>query len=252
MPRPAAVLLLLVCLLPAGCARVGGDPAQWSHNTVMPLSEEGTVGQTFGVASEALVGVDVLMATFGQMADPAGALEVDLRDAATGDALASTTTPGGAITDNSWSPVRFDPPVKVDGPVAIELSWRGASPVAVRANRPREQVDGETLVNDPYPDGQLLLDGEPATGDLAFRVVGSNGPEVLPATVAGLLRSAVSGLLQQPLFAAAWSGLLLGCVALVVVGTVRHRRRHAAPQLAEGGRDEQGGGDGEGGPDEAE
>jgi hypothetical protein len=251
MPLRAAVLLLL-CLLLAGCARVGGDPAQWSHNTVMPLSQEGTIGQTFGVASDALVGVDVLMATFGQVADPAGALHVDLRDATTGDALATTTTPGGAITDNAWAPVRFDPPVDVDGPVAIELSWAGASPVAVRANRPRGQVEGETLVNDPYPDGQLLLDGEPATGDLAFRVVGSNGPQVLPATVARLLRGAVSGLLEQPLFAAAWSGLLLGCLVLAVAGTLHHRRRHAAPQLAKGGGDEQGGRDGERGPDEAE
>jgi hypothetical protein len=208
----------LTLLLLTGCARLGGEGASFSHTTALPVTTERTVGQTFTVFGSGVVGVDLLLATFAQPADPEGTLVVTLRDELGGPVVATAEVPGTAITDNAWVAARFDGVQPVAGRPAIEVAWDGASPVGVRANVPPEPIDPDLLVNDPYPLGELVLDGELAAGDLAFRAVGADDAAAAPRTLRGLASGAVRGLAQRPLFAAGWALALLGSAALAVWG----------------------------------
>jgi hypothetical protein len=214
--------LVASVLLLAGCARLGGEAHQPSHNAALALTEGRILGQTFTVAGSGIVGLDLLMATFAQPADPSGTLTVVLRTELDGAELARGEIPGEDIDDNAWVPVRFDGPQSVTGRPEFEVSWSGAAPVGIRANVPPDPLPDDVLVNDPYPGGELVLDGELAAGDLAFRVLGADGAAAAPRTLRGLAGGVVRGLAAQPAFAFGWSALLLGCLALAVAG-FRHR-----------------------------
>jgi hypothetical protein len=232
--RAVAPLLLLAVVL-SGCARLGGEAHQPSHSGALPLSADNPIGQTFTIAGSGLAGFDLLMATFGEPPDPSGTLTVTLRARLDAPVLATAEVTGSAIRDNSWVPVRFDEPQEI-GPLAgqppavpadaadgaarpvFEVTWDGASPVGVRANVPARPIEPDVLVNDPYPWGELVLDGELAAGDLAFRVLGIDGVAALPRTVRGLAGGAARGLADRPLFAAGWALLLAGSAALAVYG----------------------------------
>jgi hypothetical protein len=218
------LLLVLAGALATGCARLGGEPQQPSHNAALQVTAERTVGQTFEVRGSGVAGVDLLVATFSQPADPSGTLEVVLRDAVGGAEVAVAEVPGGDLADNSWVAVRFDGAQEVGGRPAVEVRWDGASPVALRANVPPDPLPPDVLVNDPYPFGELVLDGELAAGDLAFRVVGADGLAAAPRTARGLVGGLLRGLAGTPAFAVLWLVLLSGCAALAVVGLRRGRR----------------------------
>lgn len=214
-------LCVLVVLALTGCARLGGEALQPSLNAALPLTAERTVGQTFTVAGSGIVGFDLLVATYGAPADPAGRLLLTLRDDLGGDVVDQTEVPGTALTDNAWVAVDIDGrSLRQNGAgrPAIEVTWEGTTPVALRANVPDHPIDPDVLLNDPYPNGELVLDGELAAGDLAFRVRGADGVSAAPRTAAGLVRGAASGLRDQPLFAVTWGLALLGCLALAVWG----------------------------------
>lgn len=212
--RRTAVLAAAATL--AGC---GAGPFQPTHTGVVPLGGDAAAGQTFRPASARVGRVDLLVATYGRAADPDGVLAVTLRAGAGGEVLARARVPGSALEDNTWVAVPFEgAPVVAGDRAAFEVRWQGAEPVALRANVPPAEVGEDRLLNDPYPGGELLRDGEPAAGDLAFRVAGEGGTVAAAAGVARLARGAGARLLAQPVFAAAWLLLLAAAVALAVRG----------------------------------
>jgi hypothetical protein len=225
---PLRVAALLLCLLlTTGCARIAGEPFQPTHNAALPLERGAALGQTFQVPSGAVAGVDLLTATYGRTPAADAELIVRLRQDADGPVLAEVALAGTAVPDNGWAIATFeDGPVPVaDGVAAVEVTWDGAEPVALRANVPPGDWTADLLLNDPYPGGELLRDGSRGTGDLAFRVRGAPGAGDGARAVGRLGLGAARGLLDRPLFAVAWSALLAGCLALAVVGLRRGGRR---------------------------
>lgn len=258
--RLLGVLAVTAGLL--GCARLGGEAFQPTHNGVITLEPGVEVGQTFRPASAQLAGVDVATVTFARPADPAGVVEAELVDAGTGAVLARTRRPGAAVPDNGWLPLRFDEPVPAPELARLSLRWTSPQPIGVLANLPpadggadggperpadpgsQRPADGgpERPVNDPYPHGSLVRDGTPAEGDLAFRVLGLDRGRALPRVVSGLLGGVGERLAARPAFGLAWALGLAGALALAVVG-FRRQRRAATDELAQPGGDEQHGGD---------
>lgn len=237
--RATILLIALGALGLAGCARVAGEPFQPTHNGAVPLEQGASLGQTFQVPSGEVTGVDVLVATFAAAAQPDATLHVELLDDPAGRTLAEARIPGGELDDNAWVAARFPEPVPVeDGVAAVNLTWDGDRPVALRANVPPPDFDGQELLNDPYPGGELLRDGTPATGDLAFRVRGNPTPGDALRSAAALVRGLLGGLAARPLFALLWSALLLASLGLAVLG-LRRSGPGAAEQLPQGRRDEQ-------------
>jgi hypothetical protein len=220
----------------AGCGRIGGEAFQATHNGAVPVT--GAIGQTFRPATGAIRGVDLLTATYGRQADPGGTLTVTLTDAATGLRIGAASVGGAQIGDNRWVAVRFSPPVAAPEVAAVTVRWTGRTPIALRVNAPPPRLDRTVQdINDPYPGGELLVDGGRAAGDLAFRVVGTGGAADAAGQAGGMIRSAGGRLLRNELpFAVAWLGLLGVACGLACSGFVRRRRTE---QLAGGGSGEQ-------------
>jgi len=217
------VVLLAVALVVTGCGRAGGEDFQPTHNGVVALTGDVTVGQTLNPAGDRLAGVDLQVATYAQAPDAEGTLRVTVRDADTRSALAVAEVDGEDLADLRWTPVRFDPPVTVDDVVLVEASWEGGTPLALLANIPEETRprNAEVLLNDPYAEGTLVVDGRPEPGDLVFRVRGTAGPAGGLAQVAEVAASAGSRLLAEPAFAVIWLLGLLGGLVLAVRGLRR-------------------------------
>lgn len=233
-----AALLVIGAFLIAGCQAASGEVFQHSFNRPLVLGDD-PVGQTFRSVTGQIAGVDVLVATFDEPVDPAGELRMVLRDATDGRVLARASVDSAELANNTWAPVRFSPPVRAPDVAAFELRWDGSSPLAVWANVPLDQPDepGEqdALLNDPYLGGQLLRGGDPATGDLAFRVVGAGGLEDVVRTVAGVLGGGARRLADRPLFLGLWLLALACAVSLGVWGL-----RRSTGQLGDGRRRQQG------------
>jgi membrane protein implicated in regulation of membrane protease activity len=236
--RRLRTALCALALTLMGCQRVGGEAFQETFNQPLALTRE-VVGQSFRPATGGIAAVNVLLATYDAEPDPAGTLRAVLREGVGGPVLARIEVPGTALGNNEWAPLRFAEPVPSPEVAALELTWDGASPLAVWADVP---LDGGTdaFPNDPYPGGQLLLGGEPAPGDLAFRVVGTGGLAALPGTLAGIARQGLGRLADDPAFAVGWGTLLAAAGSLAVAGLRRpaRQRRERGPG-EEHGQDEE-------------
>lgn len=228
-----AALLVVGAFTLTGCQAASGEVFQHSFNQPLVLGED-PVGQTFRPATDGIAGLDVLVATFGEPVDPQGQLRVVLRDGPGGRVLTRGDVEPGELGNDEWAPVRFSPPVPAPGVAAFELTWDGASPLAVWANVPVEAPRDGDPGNDPYLGGQRLHDGEPALGDLAFRVVGSGGAADAARNLAGLLRGAAGRLADDLLFLGLWLTAIAGAVGLGVYGL-----RGSARQLSDGRRDQE-------------
>lgn len=218
LPALAVALLLL-----AACGRLDGEAVVHAHNTVLHLSADSPVGQTFEPVADEVRRVDFLLATFGQRVR--GDLEVTLRDAADGRALGAATISGRTLRDNRWTPARFRPPVPAPEVALVELRWTGTGQVGAYANV--MPADGHTL-NNPYPAGTALRDGKELAGDLAFAVQAGQ-PSAWLANLRSTAGRIVWGLRQAPLFSVVWVLLLAGAVLLTVTGARRARATRAAP-----------------------
>ena len=214
--------LVVLAVGGTGCARAGGQPFQPTSNTALVLDDGVRVGQTINPVGP-VTGVDLNVATFGAPADATGVLTVTIAElpqatAGQGDdgVLASTRITGSDLTDGTWTAARFDADVEVDGVALVEASWDGAEPIALWANTTQEGTEG--LANDPYAAGHRVVDGRPREGDLAFRVVGSTGPDAAAAQAVEVGRSAAARLADQPVFTVLWMIALAGAVALAVRG----------------------------------
>lgn len=234
--RPGLLLVVLGVgvLALAGCQGVSSEAFQHSFNQPLRLDGDRDVGQSFRVRSGRVAGVDLLMATFGE--DPSGTLVVELQDEPGGRPLASVDLGADELGNNEWAAARFDSALEVGDEAAVALDWHGEGPVAVWANLPLDGADGEGLLNDPYQGGQRLVDGEPATGDLAFRVVGPGGAGPQLSLMADVARHGLARLVDAPLFSLAWLLLLAGAVGLAVWGLAPSTRR-----LGQGRPGDQGG-----------
>lgn len=223
--RLALAGMAIATIALAGCARTGGDAFQATLTDAVAVHDE-PAGQTFTPGAERLAGLDLLLATFSERPDPDGELVVSLVDRDTRAAVATAEVSADNIADGAWVPVRFDEPARPPSDPAFTVEWTGDSPVGVWANVPPADADADQrLINDPYPGGQLLRDGRPAAGDLAFRVVGDVGPAEPLRALARLAGGAVLALAAVPWFGLVWAGLLAGALALAVGGFRAHRRR---------------------------
>ena len=223
MPMRRVLVGLVLVLALCACERVGGEAFQATRNGVVDLDDAQLVGQSFASPTQTVTGVDLLIATYDQTPDPDGVLQVDLVDLDRGDVLATSEVAGTDLADNRWVAMRFDEPVAVEGPAAVLAGWDGTSQVGLHANIPPQDRTDEELLNDPYPGGELILDGEAAPGDLAFRVTGDPGPGTVAETAWGLIRGAGSALLRQPVFGVGWAVLMAASTALMVYGRRRSR-----------------------------
>lgn len=223
--RPGLVLVVLAAsmLVLAGCQGASSEAFQHSFNQPLRLDGDHSIAQTFRVRSGRVAGVDVLAGTFGEQ--PSGVLVVEVRDEPGGRTLGSTRLSAADVSDSEWAAARFEPPVEVGEKAMVDLEWRGEGPVAVWVNAPLDEPGGDELLNDPYLGGQLLMDGEPAAGDLAFRVVGAGGAGPQWSLVADVARQGLARLVDAPLFAVAWLLLLAGAAALAVWGLAPSTRR---------------------------
>lgn len=228
--RCAPTVAMAGLVLLAGCARLGGDALQQSHNGALPLADGDTLSQTFTPGGTPLVEVDLLTATYGQALD--GALLVRLRDADGGRLLAQAEVPGSAVADNGWTAARFAPAVAPPARATLEVRREGAAAVGLYASvLPLDAAAGR-LANDPYDGGELAG----RQGDLAFRVLGSPDGVALPRRIAGAGGHLLATLARDPAFAALWALLLAGCAVL----WLRARRRPGtARQLSQDGADQQ-------------
>lgn len=215
--RPLVLPLLLLLVLAGGCARAGGEAFQPTLNEPLPLEAGRTLGQSLNPAGSAVAGVDLQVATYDAPADPEGILTVTLVDPVSGDVLDTAQVGGDAMADASWVRADFGTPVAVGDVVVVEASWDGDTPLALWANVPPAGPAVE-VVNDPYPDGQLVRDGRPSDGDLAFRVVGAGGVGAGAGQLAEVVRSTGARLADQPAFAVLWGLAVVGAAALAVVG----------------------------------
>lgn len=223
--RPLALLAVVTTVVATGgCARAGGDAFQATVTDALPAHEE-PVGQTFTPGADRIAGVDLLTATFRERPDPDGELVVALVDHDAGETVATAEVPAEVVDDSGWVPARFDEPASPPPNPAFTVEWTGDSTVGVWANVPPPDVDGdERLINDPYPGGQLLRGGQPATGDLAFRVVGDVGVAEPLRALARLAGGAVLALAAVPWFGVLWGLMFAGAVALAVAGFRAARR----------------------------
>ena len=250
MPCRRRVLApVALCLALTGCGRLGGEVLQSSQNAALPLAAGDVLGQTFAPAGDELVGVDLTTATYGRV--PSGTLAVELLDGADGRVLARAEAQGREVADNGWTAFRFESPAPAPERAALEVRWDGAQPVGLYANvPPADDADrgglqvtapgaaaAPPLENDPYPRGQILRDGQPATGDLAFRVLGGGGMGGALRTLAGSLGGGLAGLASAPLFAVVWVAALVGAAVLALRGLRPGRTRSAAPTARRAARD---------------
>lgn len=220
----AVAVVAALALGLAGCARAGGDAFQATVTEALRVDEG--IAQTFTPGADAVAGVDLLTATYGEAPDADGELVVTMVDRAGDEAVARAEVPGGSLRDNAWVPVRFDEPAPAPDDAALRVEWTGDSPVGVWANVPPAGIDpDERLVNDPYAGGQLRRGGEAATGDLAFRVVGEPGPAGPAWGLARLAGGTLRSLAAAPVFTAVWAVALAAALALPVAGfrAARHR-----------------------------
>lgn len=267
---PPLAALVLVGLMAAGCARTAGEPFQVAHTDTLPV--DGRTGQSFSPRSTRLAGVDVLTGTLDE--EPSGTLVMRLRDGVGGPVLARAEVDGTDVGDNSWTRFRFDVPIQAPAVAAATFALDGGGTVVLYADVPDEDTTpgeierGEVLGNDPYPGGALLDGDTELTGDLAFRVVGADGPGAVGGALGGVLANAGRLLGQVPLFTAAWVALLAAAVGLAAVGLRRPGRDAdrgldrdgpaidagsdpVVTELAQGGEDQQRGGDDERRPQQA-
>jgi hypothetical protein len=216
---PAVAVLAVLAVLSGGCGRVGGDPFQPTSNTPLRLDDGERLGQTID-PDGAISAVAVNVATFDAPPDPDGVLTVTLSRLAGGggapEVLGEADVAGADLVDGGWAAAAFPAPVAVDGVALVEITWTGSTPLALWANRTQEGTRG--IANDPYAGGQLVLDGQPAAGDLAFRVTGPAGAGEAVAQVAEVLRSTAARSADDPVFAVGWVLALAGALALAVRG----------------------------------
>lgn len=249
--RPSIAVLLGLTIVLAGCGRLGGEAFQPTQNGDVAIGADARAGQTFRSPSGSVARVDLLMATYGEAADPDGTLGVTLGDPGSAVPRATATVPGTQLVDNDWVRVAFDPPAEVGETVVMDVTWDGAAPVGLRVNAPSVAAeealasgdlpggDAEPLVNDAYPHGQLTRDGVPVDGDLSFRVQAVTGPAEVTATITGLARGLVGRLQASPAFTVGWLVLVVASASLAVSGwrgARRARRGELAPAPAPGAR----------------
>ncbi|WP_336248760.1 hypothetical protein [Stomatohabitans albus] len=199
-------------ILLTGCARAGGEPAQYTANGGLHVDRSHTVSQTVNPAGGQVQAVDVLV--LDQPTEGDGVLNLAL--AAEGDVLAEQAVPLENITEpDRWVSFAFDQPVAVPDVVDVQLTIKGEGSVLVAANHtPDDAKPSNEPVHDPYPQGEAMANGKPINGDIAFRIVGTTGPSGLPGQVGAIAKEGTKRLIGQPLFAYTWGLVGMGAVCL--------------------------------------
>ena len=204
-----------------GCARVGGEPAQFTANGGIGVTATQAVSQTVNPAGDAVRGVDVLVLAVPEPGD--GNLTLAL--AADGTTIAHHTIPLDELHEDKWVPFTFDQPVSVPDVVDVQLSVQGEGSVLIGANTtPKDVNPSREPTHDPYPQGEAVVDDNPVKGDIAFRIVGTRGPAGLPAQAGSIAKEGAKRLTAEPGFASIWALTLVAALALALWGFFTRKR----------------------------
>lgn len=219
----AGLGLASVALL-AGCARAGGEPAQYTANGGQHVDVSHAISQTVNPAGDQVKAVDVLVLALTEGGDG----ELNLALAADGEVLAEQAVPLKDIDEpDRWVSFAFDQPVAVPDVVDVQLTVKGDGSVLVGSNSTPEDADPKKEpTHDPYPQGEAVANGEAINGDIAFRIVGTRGPSGLPGQIGSITKEGTKRLVSQPLFATLWAAGLLAALALAAWGFHRRGTRH--------------------------
>lgn len=213
--------LASVALL-AGCARAGGEPAQYTANGGLNVDLSHAVSQTVNPAGDQVKAVDVLVLAKPEEGD--GALHLAL--AADGEVLAEQSVDLDEVDGpDQWVSFAFDAPVTVPDVVDVQLTVSGEGSVLVGANTTPENANpSKEPTHDAYPQGEAVANGITVNGDIAFRVVGTSEPRGVAGQIGTMVKEGAKRLSNQPGFAAIWAGGLLVALGLAVWGFATRKR----------------------------
>lgn len=171
-PLPAWLLFsLALILLLTGCAE---QPDMAQPRPARPAGEIAgphTVGQTFVATTDNLSRIDVLMATYARRNH--GPVVFYLRESLTGSQdLARIEFEAATVQDNAYHAFRFPP---IPNSAGQRFYFFLAAPQATPGNA----VTIWQAARDVYPDGNVIIGGQPGEGDLAFRLYADYGPAAI-------------------------------------------------------------------------
>jgi len=136
--------------------------AAWPTTRLSPRTlGERTVGQSFIAGRNGLSRVDVFLATY--LTAPQGDMIFRLFEGEpAGNPIAEARVPGSKLRDNLFNPFEFRRIARSKGK---RFSFTLSAPAASEANGPSVWMNPADLL----PQGELLIDGRPASGDGIFR-----------------------------------------------------------------------------------
>lgn len=213
--------LASVALL-AGCARAGGEPAQYTANGGLNVDLSHAISQTVNPAGDQVKAVDVLV-----LAKPeAGDGQFHLALAADGEVLAEQSVDLDEVDGpDQWVSFAFDAPVNVPDVVDVQLTVSGEGSVLVGVNATPKDVDPKKEpAHDAYPQGEAVANGIAVNGDIAFRVVGTSGTRGVASQIGAMAKEGAKRLSNQSGFAAIWAGGLVIALGLAVWGFATRKR----------------------------
>jgi hypothetical protein len=129
---------------------------------ISPSQQGLTVGQTFKAAKDHLIGVQFHAEMAGNIS-PESLLQVHLRSGPTSNInIASTSYSQTDLTQSPWVNFTFPPQDDSRGKTYFIVFETNTLPGAINLSASQEET---------YQEGSLYLNNQPATGDLAFRVL---------------------------------------------------------------------------------
>jgi hypothetical protein len=222
--RGTVWFLLTLLFLATGCAEQPDAAQPRFGQPAGEIAGAHTVGQTFIATVDNLHRIDVLMATYART--NRGPVVFYLRDDPAGARdLARIEIEAATIRDNKYHTFRFAP---IPDAAGRSFYFALEAPEATPGNA----VTVWQMARDVYPDGHVVVGGQPGEGDLAFRlyadyglgaIVGDAGREIWRRGGALLLAALVFWLPGLGLLAvllpgevAAWRERLLAAPALTL------------------------------------
>ncbi len=138
------------------------DLEAWPNTRLSPrIAGAATVGQSFVSGRNGLSRVDVFLATYA--AAPPGDVIFRLFEGdPTGAPLAEVRVPGSSLRDNLFNPFAFR---RISRSRGKHFSFTLSASAAAESQGPSLWMNSADLL----PQGTLLVDGRPASGDAVFR-----------------------------------------------------------------------------------
>lgn len=210
-------LSALACL--SGCARAGGEPAQFSVNSGLGLDAGQTITQTVNPAGDVIKAIDVQVLAIPSPGD--GVVHLDIGEG--NRQLSHISVPIGDIHEG-WVSFVPEQPLIIPDVINLAFSVTGEGTLLLAANSTPTDADPKVEpAHDPYPQGEGRHNNKPITGDLVFRVQGPASTTALTHQLSAMMKEGAKRLLNQPTFTAFWAAGLAIAFGLMGLGFARRR-----------------------------